>query len=308
MAQTQTPLVHVDASTFQQPLGKLAEVLAQKVQREAPKVLSAPGFVSVDLFVLTRKAMRTYDLLFYLNADQRRKDDCYWKPVYSIEALALVRGMIDCLYNITAILHAPAANGAWFRKSGFKKALMALDEEEKRFGGRPEWDEWIKRGRDMLDIGMRSSQLTVAEVVQSPSWPTMGAYISNKQPGGVTTPHQDFLKTFTYGSWREYSAMAHGAFEGLMPTAMFYVSDTMPHEDRPKIDEGFDRFLFMHIGRAAGILLCIITELQAYFHFEDHGARINERIHEMWNALIPVFEVKELYDEHYRQFMTTRGI
>jgi alanine dehydrogenase len=64
----------------------------------------------------------------------------------------------------------------------------------------------------------------------------------------------------------------------------------------------------MHIGRAAGILLCIVTELQAYFHFDDNGARVNERIHEMWNALMPVFEVKELYDEHYQQLMASRGI
>jgi hypothetical protein len=30
---------------------------------------------------------------------------------------------------------------------------------------------------------------------------------------------------------------------------------------------------------------------------------INERIHKMWNALMPVFEVKELYDERYSQLI-----
>jgi len=125
-------------------------------------------------------------------------------------------------------------------------------------------------------------------------WPTLGKYMSDKQPGGVTTPHQDFLKSFAYGNWREYSAMSHGAFEGLMPTAMYYFADSMPPDDRPKIDETFERILFMHIGRAAGVLLCIVTEVQAYFKFDDNGARINERIHEIWNALIPVPEIKEL--------------
>src|SRR4051794_6457210 len=111
-------LVHVDAVTFQKPLGLLAEVLAQKLNREGPKVIPAPGYVAIDLFVLTRKAMRTYDLLFYLNADERRNKDAYWRNVYSISALPLVRTMIDSLYNITTILQAPAKNGAWFRKSG----------------------------------------------------------------------------------------------------------------------------------------------------------------------------------------------
>jgi len=62
----------------------------------------------------------------------------------------------------------------------------------------------------------------------------------------------------------------------------------------------------MHIARAAAILLCMVTELQAYFHFE--GARIGERIHEMWNALMPLFEIKELYDERYAQLMKDKHI
>jgi hypothetical protein len=63
---------NIDASTFQEPLVKLAEVLAQKVKREAPNLLRAPLYISIDLFVLMRQAMYTYNLLFYLNADERR--------------------------------------------------------------------------------------------------------------------------------------------------------------------------------------------------------------------------------------------
>ena len=44
-------------------------------------------------------------------------------------------------------------------------------------------------------------------------------------------------------------------------------------------------------------------QLETYFHFDDSGARINERIHEVWNALLPTFTVKELYDSRYRQLM-----
>jgi hypothetical protein len=56
----------IDASTFQKPLGQLAEVLAQKVKREALALPPAPGFVAVDLHVLVREGMSTYDLLFLL--------------------------------------------------------------------------------------------------------------------------------------------------------------------------------------------------------------------------------------------------
>ena len=134
--QMKNPEVRLNASTFQKPLVDLAEVLAQKVKREVPKFLAAPPFVSVDLHVMIRQAMSTYDLLFYLNADERRETDCYWRNSYGVVILPLIRNMIDCLYNITAILENPGMNGPWFRKSGFRKALKAFDEDEARYRSR----------------------------------------------------------------------------------------------------------------------------------------------------------------------------
>ncbi len=151
----------LDVSPFQKPLCQLAEVLAQKIKREAPKLLAAPNFVSVDLHVLIRQAMHTYDLLFYLHADERRENDCYWRPAYTMVSLPLIRNMIDSFYNITAILQDPAANGAWFRKSGFKRALEALDEDEGYYRGQPKWDSWIAKNRDGLDFLIRECGLTM---------------------------------------------------------------------------------------------------------------------------------------------------
>jgi hypothetical protein len=156
--------ISINASTFQKPLKQLAEVLAQKVKREAPALLSAPKFVAVDLHVLIRQAMYTYDLLFYINADDRRDADPDWKGVYTIVTLPLVRNMMDCLYNVTAILQDPAGKGVLWRESGYRKAFAALDETETRYGGQPEWDEWIRKNREALDIGIRACGLTVTGV------------------------------------------------------------------------------------------------------------------------------------------------
>lgn len=296
----------IDARTFQKPLGELAETLAQKVKREAPGSLPGPDFVAIDLHVLMRQAMRTYDLLFYLNADERREHDCYWKPEYSVVTLSLVRNMIDCLYNITAILQDPARNALWFRSSGYRQVLRALDDDQARYGGRPEWDDWIAENRRMIDFDLRSNDVKIDEVLSTPPWPTLGKYISDKQTGGTLSPHQDFLKTFMYGRWREYSAIAHGAFEGLKDAGKYLAWDSIKHDDRPKLDDLHAREVSMHLARAAAVLLCIITELQAHFKFS--GARINERIHQVWNALLPVFEVRELYDKRYAVLMRERRI
>ena len=102
--------------------------------------------------------------------------------------------------------------------------------------------------------------------------------------------------------------MAHGGFEGLLMAGMFYIQDSALHEDREKITDAHDRVFSSHIGRAALVLLCTITEIQAYFRFDDDGARINERIHQMWTALMVVPEVKELYDARYETLMRDRRI
>lgn len=299
----------ISASTFQKPLKQLAEVLAQKVKREAPGRLSAPRFVCVDLHVLIRQAMYTYDLLFYLNADERRDTDPYWRNAYTIVALPLVRNMIDCLYNITAILQDPAGKGSLWRESGYCKAFEALDDTEKRYGGEPAWDEWIEKNREALELGIRACGLTVAGVkAQKMRWPTLGKYIRDKQPGGLLTSHQEFLKTFMYGDWRQYSAMAHGAFEGLLEVALYYTEDSQDHDFREQLHQKHPHFVSQCLAHAACVLLCMVTELQAHFHFDDNGARINERIHNMWNVLMPRFEVKELYKERYEKLMKDRGI
>src|SRR6266478_656154 len=107
----------INAATFQEPLAKLAEVMAQKVRREGTKYLQAPDFVAEDLFIIVRQALATYHLLFYLNADERRGQDCYWNNQYDVVTAPLVRSMIDCLYNITAILEDPE-RGVAYRTSG----------------------------------------------------------------------------------------------------------------------------------------------------------------------------------------------
>src|SRR6266404_4706529 len=107
----------LDARTFQTQLIELANTVALKVQREGPEKLPKPVWVITDIFVLLRQAMHTYDLFFYLNADERRKKDVDWRLAYSAASLPLIRCMIDCLYNITVILQDPGAKGYQFRES-----------------------------------------------------------------------------------------------------------------------------------------------------------------------------------------------
>jgi hypothetical protein len=124
--------------------------------------------------------------------------------------------------------------------------------------------------------------------------------------GRPLTAHQQFLKKLTLGFWQEYSGIAHATFQGLMATAMCYVTDKVPPEEEPAFHDAVENMLFIGMVRVAAILLCILTEVQAHCRFG--GARINERLHEVWNALLSASEVRELYDERYSKLMEDRGI
>ena len=74
---------------------------------------------------MLRQMIHTYNSFFYLNADERVENDPHYRKQYSVVMLPLIRNMIDCLYNITAILENPAAKGGEFRRS-FASLRMTL--------------------------------------------------------------------------------------------------------------------------------------------------------------------------------------
>lgn len=80
----------------------------------------------------------------------------------------------------------------------------------------------------------------------------------------------------------------------------------MPHDFRPHLDAQYPEFLTRHLGRAALVLLCISTDLQAFFRFPD--ANIDARGCDMWKALMNLFEAKELYEEHYEALLQEKGM
>ncbi len=68
----------------------------------------------------------------------------------------------------------------WFRKSGYRKALEAVSDDESSYGGRPEWDASIHQSRDTLDLLLRANGFSTAEVMAQSPWPTMGRYLGDK--------------------------------------------------------------------------------------------------------------------------------
>ena len=254
--------------------------------------------------MLLRYARSTYALLFYLHSDERREDPS-WRKQYSVLAWSHVRGLIDCLYNVTLILDDPCGNGKLFRLSGLKKMIQNNDEAAHTYGQRPEWADDLKNRQESGQRVARELGVTISSVRSARyTWKTFGRFLADSY--GNDNDLQRFFRKLTLGSWSDYSAIAHATFEGLIPHAAFFIEDTFPQEKRPQLTEIFPRVMTMHLTRAAVLLLCTITEVQCRCRF--NGAGINERIHQMWDALLPMYEVKEFYDERYRTLMEDKGI
>ncbi len=304
MSAESEPGKDIDARSFQHQLGSLANTMALKVEREAPKLIK-PNFAAADIVVMLRQSLSTYAVFCFLNAEETRKSG-NWKVGYSAAILSLIRCMIDCLYNITVILAYPAER-YHFREIGYKWTLQGLDADERRYGGEPKWDNYIAQIRSGIHAGMKLDGITSEEVNAATLWPTLSRYLKPAGKDVPLTPHQEFLKKLTYGFWQEYSGIAHATFNGLIPIAMFYIPDQIQHEDRDRFHTVVvEQMIAIHVARAAGVLLCMLTEVQAHFRFD--GARINERLHQVWNALLPVPEIKELYDQRYSKLMLDKGV
>lgn len=301
-----TSIVLIDASTYQHLIARLSETLAQKVMREGNKQIAAPATFHPDIFISIRQAQNTYNFLHWVHSDDLRASGG-WKDTYTVACEPLIRNLMDNLYNITLLLQDPYTRGRQFRASGLRKALLYVAAEEARYKGKAEWDKWIAESRAKLDVLLRGAGFAEAEVMDRtkfPDWPTLGKYLGTPP----LDDHKKFLATFTFGQWKQYSAVAHGGPEGLHEVGMFLYRDGHPHEERPLIDDAHDRTMSLHLMRAAILLLAICTEVQAAYRFKDEGARINERIVESWLALMPAMEAKEIYDDHYEQLMKDKGI
>lgn len=106
------------------------------------------------------------------------------------------------------------------------------------------------------------------------------------------------LRRLTLGIWKEYSSISHASYDGLVSLFPFISRDKIPHEHRPELQDADERYISLHIARAAGLLLCVLTEIQHFWKFA--GANIDKRISEIWSAIVLLPEVKELFDYRYK--------
>jgi hypothetical protein len=298
--QRDSSLPAMDVS-FLLDLDKLAVTLRNLVEREGGKTFGT-DFITADIAMILRQVLASFALLRFVNADDRRDFDPDYRLAYSFVILPVVRTMIDGFYNITTLLDDPST-ARLFRRSGYKRLFAALDQDEILHGNDPKWIEWIKVQRNELTTECAIIGMSRVEISKKGDWPLLGKYLSVAPVG---TPHKLFLQRFTIGIWREYSEISHATFRGLKTIFPYISIDRLPRDKWDLIKDRAELQISLHVGRAAGLQIALLTEVQSKFKFKGHN--VNARIHAMWRALLPIPEVKELYDSRYKTLMEQNGI
>lgn len=289
-------LPKIDASKFTQPIADLAQAVINQVEREG-RTAFGDHIMQGDIAAILIQLKLTYDLLRFISSDETRDENYAYRTAYSFVALPLVRTMIDGFYNCTALLDDPS-RVTKFRASGLYRMRDAIKADEERYGEDPRWKDYLPKVKQDYQKRMKDHNLSEADLDDKRNkWPLLGVYLDAKPH----TPHKEMLRTLTLGFWKEYSSISHASYDGILNIFHFIATDRLPQHVRPIIYDAAERHIGVHLCRAAGVLLSLLTEIQHFCKFEE--ARIDQRLSEMWSAILPVVEVKELFDHRYHKLL-----
>jgi hypothetical protein len=85
--------------------------------------------------------------------------------------------------------------------------------------------------------------------------------------------------------------------------APFLMRDRKSPEERQQlVDFGFSN-MSLHLIRMSVVFLSILSEVQAKFAFSSEGARVPERLKEIWLALSSHSEVKQVFESRYARLL-----
>ncbi len=283
----------IDASVFMGPLVSLARTMTLKVEREGNLAFGNHA-IQEDVVAILMQVRDTFSLLQFLNSDDTRDSNPAYRVSFSFVSLPLIRTMIDGFYNCTALLDDPS-RVRQFRVSGLYRMRQEVQETEFLYGTDPQWTSHLQSLRRHLDLRMRRMGYTGKDLDDKKNkWPLFGVYVESTPK----TRHKEMLARMTHGAWKEYSSISHSSFDGILKIMPWLRYDTASRDNRDQLLTASDRSITLHFGRAAGVLLCLLTEIQWSCKFA--GADINKRLAELWSSMRQIPELEELHSFRYK--------
>ena len=268
----------IDAATFQPQLFALSKTMIHLVERAGVNERGLPPHVAEDISMLLRFSAGILAHLYYIHAKTFSEDrDPHCLPEYTFVTLPQVRVLIDCLYNVTLLLELPEVHGRSFRADGYRQ-IEVTTEEIKRIVGDESRTKHLEETRKSFEASRCADGISNEEMEQG-SWPTLSYYLKK-----TSSENADFLRRFSYGSWKQYSAVSHGTFWGLTHMGPFLRRDHQLPEDRTAFVKESMKPVSFHLLRATYVHFCTLCEVENRLRLGDH-ARVRLRLRQVWTTL-----------------------
>jgi hypothetical protein len=294
---TQERVFHM--SRVQEKLDRLALAMAYKLEREWPSHYRTLNFAQINLALSVRLCRHKYRAVCYLCAGDTQ-DDYRWRAEYTLVLPEIARTVLDCLCNVIFMLEDLPNRSDWYLKSGWHEARKEFLLFESEYKDDPEWDNWFRSFKKLLDDGVINFRISPEELSgeqKIPDWPTPGRMADYKIDPLARPPARQFLKYLNDWFYKELSAISHTSFFGIIKTNGLIMMRELSSPQQDLIEQTLvPRHIYLYVSRVVILLLCLLSELQLHFKFDDLGDRLVELWREIY-AVVP--EGKDLYLHRY---------
>jgi hypothetical protein len=211
------------------------------------------------------------------------------EPKYHVQANMLSRTLIDCLFNLVAIL-GNDENIKAYVFSGLREELEKYDNMN-RFNESEEMRAQISQLRNYLNllaIGFFQLEENWADRVKnSKYWPIPSRMIANEIY--LNGENRALLERVYYLDYKDFSKVSHQSWYGSISS---YFNKKI--EDKDKIQE----FISNPVHKACLFLIMIFSEVVIYYGFNQ-----KEEIRFLWKILTANFDdAKSYYELKYHQY------
>ena len=272
----------------------LVEFYSEHLRRDRSDGRLQPGNAWELLRGFLIAAMQTYASICILLEKKRSKR-------LMLQAGVLNRALFEILATVFAILEDPESRARMLLRESHKAQATRYQYLKSRWGGDPQWVEYLDVYRKGLAIMGKEIGLAPADALNpkviADEWPTPGVMIYGRQRDGVqpfiSGTRLEVLKETYRNHYPHQSAQAHGRIAAL---AVALLVDDPDSQWNPGHGESYIVFT------ALLFLACILSELEIAGGYQRHP-----KLAELWTYLRNVDgEATALWTLRYEALLAPR--
>jgi hypothetical protein len=292
----------LDYNVIKAELNSVFESTANKIEREWPETYAVVDSAR-ELFLLTiRIAINTYNTIVYICAD--KPEDYRRDRRFSLSVPPLNRTLLETTIMLLLVIEDIPRYTVWFYKSGWLEWKEAYDRYKRDYGNLPEWEDFITKLSYYVDSPpsfLHLSQEETRDPIRNIGyWPnTPGKILKRFQKDHSDSLSISFINYLNDWFYRELSGQTHLNMHGLLERGMYFSKDTFVSlfgdEAEAKMQQEFDKFRNDQIWVAITLMLSMMSEIEAHFHFG-----LDQKLKYLWGIAASYSgKAKEIYNRRY---------